>query len=69
MFHKHFDIEIGHRVTARFRQNRITGRIEVFQFNCCPSGNEWHGQGYGYGRWQRVAALRAEALRIEQQNT
>jgi hypothetical protein len=47
----YFDIQIEDRTKARFRRNRITRRLFIFQFNCASGGNSWHEPGYGYGKW------------------
>ena len=47
---------ISHPIKARFKQNRLTRRVYVFQANCAPDGfNTWNEPGYGYGAWKRVS--------------
>jgi hypothetical protein len=58
--YRYFDVQIDAprplaRTTARFKRNRITRALFIFQSNCAPSGhNTWNEPGYGYGRWLRI---------------
>jgi hypothetical protein len=54
IFYTFFDVEINQGTKARFRRNRWTGELWVFQWNCAERGNEWHSPGYGWGRWQSL---------------
>lgn len=51
--YNYFDVQIGQGVKARFRKNRFTRKIQVFQFNC-EAPCSWNENGYGWGKWSYV---------------
>jgi hypothetical protein len=61
--YEYFDVKIqqkgsrgdGFDTRARFKRNRFTRTLYVFQSNCAPDGqNTWNEPGYGYGKWKAV---------------
>ena len=41
-------------VRARFKKNRFTGAVYVFQSNVQKEGNRWNEPGYGWGVWIKL---------------
>jgi hypothetical protein len=53
--YRYWKVRITQKEHAFFKQNRWTGALFVFQWNCAPDGhNCWNETGYGWGRWLRV---------------
>lgn len=58
--YRYFDVLIAQGVKARFRQNRVTRSVQVFQANCARPCS-WNEPGYGYGKWTSIRAAIAKA--------
>lgn len=55
-FYQYFDVQIRDGTKARFKRNKITGKVYLFQHNCTQDGNSWNERGYGWGKWTPIGS-------------